>query len=315
MKSNITKQAIIVPLNQNHRGVSNCVLDTVINCHLSNQLSNVPISYPFIIDGRIGTVGFKFLLKLLDSNISIFYEIVEVISTDYFTRLKVHAYKTIPKTFDFFLVVDVLSSEANKSIIYSSFIYNDCILISDFVTHQEMLKREILFKNIETYMGNNEHMKFFYTGLNINVYLDLLWKILLNMKIIQKYAKIICKKIKYDSSILQKGEEVELIYTNNSFNGIVLKCMKTEDNGIIKIIINGTNIIKKNVENFPLNSIKITLNEYENRTTILIFFLFSKIQSLNKLIYFRQYYQKELEKFKEISEHYNSNNARNVLDK
>ena len=316
MKSNPTKQAIIVPLNQNHRGVSNCVLDTVINCHLSKQLNNVAISLPVIIDGKIGTVGFKFMLKLLDSNISIFYEFVEVISTDYFTRLKVHAYKTIPKTFDFYLVIDILNNETNKSIIYSSFIYNDNIMISDFLTKQEMLKREILFKNIEIYMGNNEHKKFFYTGVNININLDLVWKMLLNMKTIQKYAKIISKEIKYNENILQKGTEVELVYHNNNYiNGKILKCMKTDDYGIIKIISNGKYIVNRNGENFPLSAIKISINEFENKITIFIFFSFSITQTLNKLIYFRKYFQKELEKFKEISEHYNTNNYKNVLGK
>ena len=301
MSKNETIRTMIIPLKICNHLISKSILDSIVFCYSINKYYKNIISLPFILEKEIDVVGCKFIVKLIQTNILIFYEIKEVISTDYFSRLKIHAYKTIPRTFKYDYVLDIFNKGDGESLMISSFIYDNNIHISDYKIHEDMLNRALLFQNIEKYVINQEYMKYFQTVINININLTLLWDILLNLKIIHKYAKILCKEINYEGSLIKKGSKVELKYKNCILVGDVIKCDKYKNKGIIRFLIDEE---KDNDINMPLNSINIIVYEYELKITLYIYFLFSKNQYLNILFPLRKYYQKELETFKKITEHY-----------
>ena len=310
--NNEFKQAVIIPIKQKHFQVSKAILDMIIYCHSVNKIKNNFISFPFNVIGKVGEVGTKYIIKVLQTNMLVFYEYIEIITTDYFTHLKVHAYKTIPKTFEYYHVIDIFDSGNDKSLICSWFVYDNDIHIYDYIVHQEMLYREVLYKHFNNYIAHNEYMKYFYTGVDININLDLIWKILLNMKMIHKYAKILCHEIKYENSLIDTGIEVDLIYKKKSIKGKIEKLTKFKNKGHIKIY----KINENTEEFFPLKKINIIIYEYENKVTMYIFFIFITAQNLSKLTFLKGFFQKELQKFKKITEHYFLNMKEfNHLDK
>ena len=300
MNNNEFKQAIIVPMKQKHFEISKHIVDMVIYCHSVNKVKNNLISLPFNLTGKIGEVGTKYILKVLQTNMLVFYEYIEIISTDYFTHLKAHAYKTIPKTFEYYHVIDIFDDGKGQSLICSSFVYDNDIHIYDYIVHEEMLHREILLKHLNNYIGYNEYMKYFYTLIDININLDLIWKILLNMKMVHKYAKILCHEVKYENNLINKGIEIDLVYRKKTIKGKIEKLTKSKNKGNIKIYKHDENTEKI----FPLKKINIIIYEYDNKVTMYIFFIFVTAQNLSKLTFFREFFQKELEKFKKMTEHY-----------
>lgn len=304
MNNNEFKQAIIVPIKQKHFKISKHILDMIIYCHSVNKVKNNLISFPFNVKGKIGEVGTKYILKVLQTNMLVFYEYIEIISTDYFTHLKAHAYKTIPKTFEYYHVVDIFDNGNDQSLVCSSFVYDNDIHIFDYIVHQEMLHREILLKHLNNYIAYNECMKYFYTTADININLDLIWKILLNMKMVHKYAKILCHEVEYENNLINTGIEVGLNYKKKKIRGKIEKLTKFKNKGNIKIYQHD----KKIEEFFPLKKINIIIYEYDNKVTLYIFFIFITAQNLSKLRFFKEFFQKELEKFKKISEHFFLNN-------
>ena len=300
MNNNEFKQAIIVPMKQKHFEISKHIVDMVIYCHSVNKVKNNLISLPFNLTGKIGEVGTKYILKVLQTNMLVFYEYIEIISTDYFTHLKAHAYKTIPKTFEYYHVIDIFDDGKGQSLICSSFVYDNDIHIYDYIVHEEMLHREILLKHLNNYIGYNEYMKYFYTLIDININLDLIWKILLNMKMVHKYAKILCHEVKYENNLINKGIDIDLVYRKKTIKGKIEKLSKSKNKGNIKIYKHDENTEKI----FPLKKINIIIYEYDNKVTMYIFFIFVTAQNLSKLTFFREFFQKELEKFKKMTEHY-----------
>ena len=302
MSKNETTRTMMMPLKICNQLISKSFLESILCCYSINKQYKNVISLPFILEKELGVVGCKFIIKLLQANIIIFYEITEIISTDYFSHLKIHAYKTLPRTFKYDHVVDIFNNGTGESLISSSFIYDNNIHISDYKLHQEMLSRALIFQNVEKYIINQEHMKYFHTVINIDINLTLLWDILLNLKIIHKYAKILCKEINYDGNLIKQGSKVELKFKNSKLGCEVIKCNKSKNKGVIKFLIDVEQ--QDNDSSLPLYSINIIVYEFELKITLYIFFLFRKNQLLNKLFPLRKYYQKELEMFKKITEHY-----------
>lgn len=313
MRKNETAQALFFRTKEDFNIHSKLYYDIVLFCHSQKQRKKYEISLPFIIEGKIGQIGCKFMLvQNLDSKIKIFYKLVEFISTDYFTHIKSHVYKTIPSTFEYDYVIDLFYNGHNEVFIFSTFIYNNSISISDYDIHYEIMKRRNEFICNGIYIENKEHLKMCKSESNIKVNISILWNILLNMKTVHKYVKLLCQKIEYNSNTIFKGIKVELVFSNFIAKGIVTESRKIKGQAIIQINIYECitkHEIKENGKPFdnPLNKISIVLYGYKKQSTMHISFHFNKEQNNNKLLEFGNKLEIELLRFKNIAEHFSKN--------
>jgi hypothetical protein len=78
----------------------------VFSCHFHRQYCK-NLSYPIIIEGNLKEKGSKFILKRPDLNLHIFYEIIDIILTDYYALFKYRVYKTIPETYEYDFILQV----------------------------------------------------------------------------------------------------------------------------------------------------------------------------------------------------------------
>ena len=78
----------------------------VLSCQFQKKYNNF-FSYPIVIRGNLKEKGSRFMLKMEDLDLYIFYEISDIIITDYYAIFKFHVYKTIPETFEFDHFVEI----------------------------------------------------------------------------------------------------------------------------------------------------------------------------------------------------------------
>ena len=308
MKKNEASQALFLQVKQDYNTHSKFFYDPIWYCLSQQKRKKHEISLPFIISGKMGSIGCKYMTSehINNCKVKIFYELIELIRTDYFIHVKVHVYKTIPETFDYDYVIDLFYCGANKTNIFSTFIYDNDIHITDSEIHYELLRRKNAFINNEHFIKNMDHLKFSKNIININVSLNILWDILLNMKTVNKYSKFFRNEIKYENNLINKGLELELINKNLICKGKVIECYKRKGRAVIEISVEA--------KNNSLSAIKIFVNEFDRQCNILLFYYFEKEQNYNKIQINEKKNENELIKFKNIVEHFKNHNYKSLLE-
>lgn len=326
MKLNKTSQALFTKVKSDFVSTIKGIFDIVYSSYLIKEKSSILVrnSYPKIISGQLNLPSSKFCIKAYMLNLDVYYEVKEVFQTDYYGRIKYHVYKTIPETFEFDLVVEVFSTDLDECLIYSSFIYDYQIHLTDKEIQDELQQRSSIYNSLELSLNRhrNELNKVVLVYTSINCKMKLSWNILLNMKIVHKFVSLLADKVDYDKEFFEKEDIICLFYKNK-----LIKTNKTnKNNNIINNYNNYTNIFgkvskfyfwdetavielllskEKKVAFTSDNKIIIRLYECEGKTTMYIFFMYNKPlhEKIKKEIYSQKL--KELEKFKQIVEHFN----------
>jgi len=290
-----------------------------ISCQIMRQYSK-NISYPIIIKGNLQKKGSKFIIKREDLNLYLFYEIIEIIKTDYFIYIKYHIYKTIPESneYDFFLAINYLNEDECISFIH--FVFDHKIYLSEKEIHEEIKFRKNLYKQLERPLKNYECSKISTVFTTINCKIELIWDIIKNMKVIHKYSHLLCNKIDYKGDILKKDIIINLINIHGKSKiestALVTKLKMTKSKIIKECIIELLFQEDKNTLLSRINKIVINIYEYGEKCTIYILHFFYNIQIDYKKFYlFKKKKEKELSKLKKIIENFNKNNNINFDDK
>ena len=100
MKKNVISQPLLMNCKCNYSHMILGTYNLVFSCQFQKKYNN-QFSYPVIIRGNMKEKGSRFMLKIEDLDIYIFYEISDIIITDYYAFFKYHIYKTIPETFEY----------------------------------------------------------------------------------------------------------------------------------------------------------------------------------------------------------------------
>ena len=135
------------------------------------------------------------------------------------------------------------------------------------------------------------------------------------MKMIHKYSHLLGNDINYVGQILKKDKIITVYEIKNK---IVCKSFAT----ITKCLISKSNIIKNctiellflneqnNLTSSSLNKIIINIYEYNSKCSVYVLYFFNNIQKNQKVFSnFNRYKKKELEKFKNIIENFNTNRS------
>ena len=311
MDNNRTIQSLILHCKCNFYHMIAGTYNMVFSCHFHRQYCK-NLSYPIIIEGNLKEKGSKFILKRPDLNLHIFYEIIDIILTDYYALFKYRVYKTIPETYEYDFILQVRYINESQSDFFFCFVFDQRIYLSEKEMHEEMKFKKNLFRNIERSLRNFELLKlsYVYTGIKCNI--ELIVDILKNMKVIHKYCHLLADQIDYKEGILKKDSIIDLIERKD--NKIIKNKMKVH-----KSSMNKTETSKEYILEFLLcknpnsltyetkNKIIIIVYEYNGFCSLYLLYYFNFIQkNKENLIKFTNLKNTELTKFRNIVENYNN---------
>ena len=319
MNMNETSQALYLKCKIDYMSMILGIFNVVHSCHFrrEHKADHNFLSYPLIISGRLNRKGDKFIIRKNDCNLLLFVEIKEMIITDYFSQINFHVYKSIPATFEYDIIIDVNYENSDECVLFSTFTYDKQIHLSEKSKIQELNERKFMFKTIERSFLNKEYFKFVNIYLLINCNIDLLWSVLLNMKLIHKYSKLIADEIQYEGNLITKDIKIKLNKIKKSSNiiydAVVTKCKLSPKEADIEIVIDSiNNSFNEKKNRFDENKYYFKIYEYENKCTIHIFFFFKNSLSFNQKQLFSFKKDLELKKLKDIIEHYNENLGKKI---
>lgn len=309
MKSNEIYQSLIIHCQCYSFHMIMGTYNMVLSCHFQKEYCN-NISYPIILEGNFKEKGSKFIVKRPDLNLYIFYEIIDIIVTDYYALFKYHIYKTIPETFDYDYILEIRYINESQCDFFICFIFEGKYYLSEKELHKEIKFRKALYKNIERALRNFEILKIATIDILIKCNIELIFDILKNMKVIHKYAHLLGDKINYDGEILKKNILIHL----TDFNG---KLAFESTAKVHKIIISKSEISKECIIEFLFQNDKnsklyhskskiiIIIYEYNGICTMHILYFFHNIQKNKEYFFrFRQAKNQQLIKFKKIVENF-----------
>ena len=313
MKRNEAAQSLLLNCNCNYNHFIRGNYNAALSCHLYREFKGYKnLSYPFIIKGNLREKGTQFMLRRPDLGVLMFYEIIEVLITDYFSRFKYQIYKTIPETFKYFHLVEIRYINEDQCEIRSSLIYDNKIFLSE-KEYQDAVRLILnVFKSIELCLKKFTIPKLSLVYAVINCKIELIWNILQNLKMIHKYCLLLDDKINYKGNLLQKDDIIELISIKGrnkiksiaKVNKLKMSKMNLTKDGIIELLFQK---VEKNKNPFAKTKIIIRIYEYEGKCSMYILFFFLNNQINYDLDAFTQRKNKELTKFKNIVENYNAN--------
>jgi len=310
MKKNESSQSLIMHGRCRFSHMIWATANTALSCYFQKE-SKLCMTYPIFIEGNLRYKGFKFILRRPDLDIDIFYELVELIITDYYGLFKYHVYKTVPESFEYYYLIEVRYINEDECIFFTSFIYDNNIFLSEKEVQEQIHLRKKFYSNIITSLRNFEILRISGVDSVINCKIKLIWKVIRNMKMIHKYSHLLGNDIDYDGDILKK-DKIIIVYEIK--NKIVYKSFAK----VNKCLFNKSNIIKNctiellflkeqnNLTSSSLNKIIINIYEYNSKCTMYLLYFFNNIQKNQKAFsIFNRCKKKELEKFKNIIENYN----------
>lgn len=314
MKKNEAAQSLLLHYQCNYNHFIRGNYDAALSCHLYREFKDYrKLSYPFIIKGDLKKKGTQFMLRRPDLGVLMFYEVMEALITDYYSRFKYNIYKTIPETFKYVHIVEIRYINEDQCDIRSSLVYDNKIFLSETEFQNAIRLQLNVFKSIELCLRKFTIPKLSLVSTVINCKIELIWNILKNLKMIHKYCILLDDKINYKGNVLQKDDIVELINIRGKnkiksiakVNKLKLSKMDLTKEGIIELLFQK---VEQHKYQFAKTKIIFRIYEFEGKCSMYILFFFLNNQSSPDLENYTRKKNKELRIFKEIVENYNENN-------
>ena len=318
MERNVTELSLLLHINCNYNHFVQANRNLVLNSILYRKCEHFKnLSYPFILKGDLKRKGAKFMFKRPDIGYLMFYEILEMLVTDYYSRFKYRIYKTIPETIKYIHLLEVRYIDEYNCDIRSSIIYDKNIILSEKEFQYIIKYKNKLYRSIELSIRNFIVRKISIASTVINRNIELIWDILRNLKLVHKYINLIGNKINYDGEVLKK-DAILLILNykdKNQFNSIakVNRCkiakMNLTKESIIELLFQkdeqfNNNDLKDINSDFSISKIVIKIYEFEGKCSMYIIYYFSIVQDINKIEKFTKMKNHELNRFKQMIENY-----------
>jgi hypothetical protein len=286
--------------------------NAILSCHFyrDNYLYK-HLSYPFIIEGELRKKGLKFMLRRMDLNILLFYELKEITVTDYYSIIKYNIYKTIPKSMEYVHQIEIRYINEDECHVISSFIYDNKIYFSDNEFQMIIRTLKETYRCMECSLREFTVLKLSTAYTVINSDIELIWDIIRNMKMVHKYIHLLSDSIIYDGKILKKDAIIQLINEKGKkkFKSIakINKCKMVKSGltkeSIIEILFQNNNALK-DLNLFSEKQIIIRIYEFEHRCTLYLLYFFYNTYDYHVLESFTKEKNKELKKLKFIIENY-----------
>ena len=213
MKKNEISQPLIMDCKCNFSHMILGTYNLVLSCQFQKKYNN-QFSYPVIIRGNMKEKGSRFMLKIEDLDIYIFYEISDIIITDYYAFFKYHIYKTIPETFEYDHFVEMRYENEDEFTLFIGLLFQDKYLTQEDLL-RAMKQRKEIYTNIENSLRQFKLLKIASIHQTMDCKIELIWDIIRNMKMIHKYSHLLGSDIDYEGDILKKDKIIKLINKND----------------------------------------------------------------------------------------------------
>ena len=123
MEQAVFKQALSLPMHAPYLNVVSIVKRIVESTHCLRFISPTLSKYPvFINELDQCDIGTEFSL-FFENRITIYFRLIELVETDYWTHIEYLAYRTFPNTFSYSFVLNVHYVSASICVVFSSFTY------------------------------------------------------------------------------------------------------------------------------------------------------------------------------------------------
>ena len=318
MKKNEISQPLIMDCKCNFSHMILGTYNLVLSCQFQKKYNN-QFSYPVIIRGNMKEKGSRFMLKIEDLDIYIFYEISDIIITDYYAFFKYHIYKTIPETFEYDHFVEMRYENEDEFTLFIGLLFQD-----KYITQEDLLRamkqRKEIYTNIENSLRQFKLLKIASIHQTMDCKIELIWDIIRNMKMIHKYNHLLADQVEYSGNIISKDKIIKLINKNDDNCKVPFELIAKVKNCAIKKSKIGKEFnieisVNKNTNTipyYPIKKIIITVYEYEKKCSMYILFIFKDI--LNKDIFsiFNKEKNIELMRFKNIIENYSKKSGNSI---
>lgn len=308
MKRNETSQGLMMHCKCYFLHMIWVTYNPALSCHFQ-KINKLRITYPIMIKGELNRIGAKFILRRPDLGLDLFYELSEKVITDYYGLFKYHIYKTIPESFEYYQIIELRYINEDEFFLYTSFIYNNNIYLSEKDIIENINFSRNLYSNILKSLRDLDAMRILASFTLINSDIELIYDVIRNMKLVHKYAHIIGDEIDYNGEIINKDYIIKI---NDFHNKSIIKSLATVDRclirkaGAIKSCI--IEIFFKNEEKnllpFSLKKILMNIYEYDNKSSMYVLYIFNTIQEQKDLKSFSERKNRELKVFKNIIENF-----------
>ena len=309
MKRNETSQGLIMRCKCLFSHMIWVTYNPVLSCHFQ-KINKLRITYPIIIEGELNKIGAKFILRRPDLGLDLFYELCEMVLTDYYLLFKYHIYKTIPESFEYYQVIELRYINEDEFFLYTSFIYNNNIFLSEKEIKEVINLSKNLFSNILKSLRDFEALQILATFTLINSEIELIYDVIRNMKLVHKYSHLIGDEIDYNGDIINKDCIIKIkdIHHNSIKKSVatVDRCLIRKLNTIKSCIIEIW-FKKEEKKILPCSLKKILMNiyEYNKKTSMYVLYIFNTTQEKKDLKTFSERKNRELNIFKNIIENFN----------
>ena len=316
MNKNETAQSLLLRCKCKYKDFVLGLYNIPFSCHLYRTCQVYKhLSYPFIIKGDLHNKGSKFILKRPDLGVIMFYEILEKIVTDYFSKFRYYIYKTIPDTFQYIQNIEIKYINEDECLLSSFLIYNNEIIFSEKDIKEVIRFKRNIFRTIEHSLREDIILKVSISNVFIKGNIELIWKIIRNLKMVHKYAHFLCDKVNYNGQIIKKDDIIQLIkYVGKKIiksyvkvNRCKMVKMNTIKECVIELLFQKEKEKDKNnnlLDPFSETKIIIRIYDYNGQCTMHILYFFFHAHDYMIIEKFTKKKNQELIKFKNMIENY-----------
>ena len=295
-------QSIGIPIKAKPELILKAIKNLSYFSYFTREIYKSFLKYPFFIKGNPSEDEGATFIQIFDEHVKVYMKVETLIQTDYFVQIIYKAYKTIPTSFEFEYNVIFFFTGIENCLLYSGYKYSKKISLPRVSVYDERERRKKIFLNIQKQLFDKILDKVDICEILIHANFKLVFDILLNMKLVNKYIQIFGENIDYNGNVIKENKIIKLYKKENNIlkediNIKILKIERKENEG--KLSFEKENINKETIT-------FIVCGDEENTMLYMINKFSQNLEPnfLNNLLIEKK---KKLSKLKKIIENYFKN--------
>ena len=273
--------------------------------YFTKEISKNFLKFPFFIKGNPSEDEGATFIQIFDQHIKVYMKVKSLIQTDYFVKIIYKAYKTIPTSFEFEYNVIFFFTGIENCLLYSGYKYSKKISLPRVSVYDERERRKKIFLNIQKQLFDKILNKIDICEILIHANFKLVFDILLNMKLVNKYIQIFGEIIDYNGNVIKENNIITIYKKENNTlkEDIYIKIVKIEKK-------ENEGILSFQKENINKEKIIFIIYGDEENTMLYMVNKFNDILEPNILNNLLIEKKKKLSRLKKIIENYYKNHER-----
>ena len=205
-------QIIITPMHNRYEIISEIIKNIIHFTHFLRLYNGSLSKYPIFKcnNNSQWEIGSEFTL-LIEERIQIYFRLKTLIETDYYTHVEYFAYKTEPESFQYSFIMNVHYISPNTCLLITNYRYPNSVHLPSTNILNEAKRRRKIYKNMEHKIIQGFYHRFNIEYINIHSPMNLIWELLLNLKVLHKFVHILGDKIDYEGKMLSKGTIIKIV--------------------------------------------------------------------------------------------------------